>query len=91
MRSQDETNISGLAKQIYDWIFAKGEPPPHILLRDYARGVIEISLSREYHLELDMEKVRPPYKSEWSPDVPSKQELEKYGETRKDMPDEELG
>lgn len=38
---------------------------PHILMRDYARQTIEyISLSKDIS-NINLEKIRPPYKSNW--------------------------
>lgn len=77
MRSLDNVAIGELAKDIYEWIFKDGTPPPHILLRDYARGIIEVTLHRGVELDIDVQKVRPPYKSDWPSEIPSKEELEK--------------
>ncbi len=89
MRSTDNNEIAELAKDVYKWIFKDGTPPPHILLRDYARGVIELALHCGIELNIDVEKIRPPHKSEWpSFEIPTKEELKKYGEWQKDMPDE---
>ncbi len=52
MRSMDNNAIGELAQNIYEWIFKNGEPPPHILLRDYARGVIELALCRGIALNI---------------------------------------
>ncbi|MFN6070605.1 MAG: hypothetical protein ACK45T_26285, partial [Pseudanabaena sp.] len=41
MISGDAEAIGILAGKVYNWVFANGNPIPHILLRDYARGVIE--------------------------------------------------
>jgi len=90
MRSMDNNAIAELAEDIYEWIFKDGTPPPHILLRDYARRVIELALHCGIKLDINVEKIRPPYKSEWpSFEIPSKEELKKYDEWQKDMPDEE--
>lgn len=90
MRSTNNDAIAELAKSAYEWIFKEGMPPTHILLRDYARGVIEVSLNRGTKLNIDPKKIRPPYKSEWpSFDIPTIEELKKYGEWQQDMPDEE--
>ena len=52
MRSYDPSGVGELAATVYGKIFASSAPPPHILLRDYARGVVE----RAIHLgaELDV-------------------------------------
>jgi len=90
MRSIDNNAIAELAEDVYEWIFKDGTPPPHILLRDYARGVIELALHRGIKLNINVEKIRPPYKSEWpSFEIPTEEELKKYGEWQKDMLDEE--
>ncbi len=38
---------------------------------------------------IHMEKVRPPYKSEWPSEIPTKEELEKYEKREEDMSDKE--
>lgn len=91
MRNTDSKAVGELAKDIYEWIFKDGTPPPHILLRDYARGVIELALHRRCELNIDIEKVRPPYKSEWPSVIPTEKELKKYGEWQEGMPEGELG
>jgi hypothetical protein len=82
MRSTDDTALAELAKDTYKWIFESGQPIPHFLLRDYARGVIEVALHRQLDLEIDIARVRPPYKSEWPSNVPSKEELDKFFEEK---------
>lgn len=89
MRSMDNDSISELAKDIYEWIFKNSMPPPNILLRDYARGVIELALHRGIDLHIDLKKIRPPYNSEWPSEIPTEKELKKYGKWQKDMQDEE--
>lgn len=83
LRSTDANAIGELASDIYNQIFKSGEPPVHILLRDYARGIIEVALQHDAGLQVDASKIRPPYKSEWTNDVPSKEELENKYDTWK--------
>lgn len=78
MRSIDYDAVATLAKDVYIWIFEDGQPIPHILLRCYARGVIEVALNNNSDLDIDASKVRPPYNSDWLDYVPTKKELEKY-------------
>ena len=49
MRSYDADAVGKLARLVYERVFASGSPPPHILLRDYACGVVE----RAMHLGAD--------------------------------------
>ncbi|NOR48631.1 MAG: hypothetical protein GQ533_11405 [Methanosarcinaceae archaeon] len=88
MRNSNDEHIGDLAKDVYEWIFDSDEPIPHILLRDYARGVIEVALNCGMELDIDIQKIRPPYNSEWPSNIPSAEELEKYSEWQEDMPDE---
>lgn len=91
MRSDNDYAIAELAKKMYEWQFKDGTPTPHVLLRDYARGVIELALYRGAKLDIEEQKIRPLYRSQWPSAIPTKEELEKYrGEYYKDMPDEEL-
>lgn len=89
LRSNDANVKASLAQQVYDLVFRDGTPPCHILLRDYARGVVEVAISDGTELDIDQSKGRPPYKSEWPLEIPPKEELEKYGEWSADMPDED--
>lgn len=86
MRNNNDEQIDILAKDVYEWIFKSDNPPPHILLRDYARGVIEAALHSGIYLDIDIQKVRPPYNSKWPSDIPLGEELEKYGEWQEDIP-----
>ena len=72
--------ISKIAKIVYDLVFKNGEPTPHVLLRDYARGVLEHAL----HLELlpdsiNPDQFRPPYKSNWPIENPSQKDIDELG------------
>jgi hypothetical protein len=89
MRCTDKDSIGELSKDIYHWIFKDEKPPPNILLRDYARGVIELALYHGIELDIEVERIRPPYKSKWpSFRVPSKKRLEKRVESQEGVPDE---
>ena len=75
MRSTDAPALAQLADVVYQSIFAAGEPPAHILLRDYARGVIERALHLGADISVDTVLVEPPYRSEW-PHIPDDTEME---------------
>ena len=75
MRSDDTDAIRNLALDIYRCVFQDGHPPAHILLRDYARGVIEVAVIRGLALKIDLNKVRPPYNSTFPDKIPTKEEL----------------
>ncbi|MBP9036552.1 MAG: hypothetical protein KBG38_01995 [Candidatus Cloacimonas sp.] len=75
----DNVNLEKLAIYVYKMIFRQRKQPKHILLRDYARGIIEIALSRGLCQNIDQCLIYPPYKSDWPKQIPSLDELrEKY-------------
>lgn len=77
MRSHDSKGVGALAMCVYAKFFANGDPPVNLLMRDYARGVIERALHLEAGLEIDVRLIRPPYKSVW-PDIPSEEEIKPF-------------
>ena len=74
---EDKENLKVLAEWINKYIFKDNKPPAHILLRDYARGVIEVVINRGIKLKINEDNIKPPYKSKWPKRIPSKKELEK--------------
>lgn len=75
----DRTALPELAASIWENIFASGKPPVHILIRDHARGVIE--LAAHYRVlpdYVDLSKVRPPYLSDWPLEEVSAETVEDY-------------
>ncbi len=76
LRSDDAGAVGRLASAVYEHIFASETPtPPHILLRDYARGVIERAIYLGVDGSFNSLVIRPPYKSTW-PNIPSEEEVE---------------
>ena len=75
---EDEINLKVLAEWIYENIFKDNKPPLHILLRDYARGVIEVALNREIKLKVNTKNINPPYKSNWPKKIPIDEEIKAY-------------
>ena len=69
MRSHDLAAVGKLASSVFRHVFASGTPQAHILLRDYARGVVERAIYLGSNLELDQRLVQPPYRSLW-PSIP---------------------
>ena len=62
-RCHDPAEVKILAECVYTRVFATGTPPKNILLRDYARGVIERALYLESPFHVDVARIRPPYGS----------------------------
>jgi len=82
----DGSHLSNLAHSVYDRIFAARKAPAHFLLRDYARGLIELALTQAPKLatEIDVERIRPPYGSSLPSRIPTLRSLRrKYNPKRK--------
>ena len=70
-KNNNEKELETLAIWIYKKIFDKEKVYPDILLRDYARLIVEryIYENPDGVGEINIEKIRPPYKSQAIPDV----------------------
>ena len=76
LRTKDHHELGAVAEIVYTKVFDTEDVYPHILLRDYAREIIEyvshLGLITE---KIELSKTKPPYKSEWPDDIPTKDEL----------------
>jgi len=74
MRSHDSEKVGSLARCVYSRVFATGTPPIHILLRDYARGVVERALYLGANIDVNEDNIHPPYQSSW-PTIPTEEDI----------------
>ena len=65
-------------QQKYNSVFKKGNPPKHILLRDYARNTIEYAIYKNPKIKIDINLIRPPYKSSMPEIFPTEEDIKKY-------------
>ncbi|WP_347252486.1 AVAST type 2 anti-phage system protein Avs2, partial [Legionella sp.] len=72
---KDEAGLIAMSKWVYKNLFQGCNPPVNILLRDYARGIIEVALNRKLNLRISRKKIEPPFKSIWPKNVPSEKLL----------------
>jgi hypothetical protein len=77
LRTEQSDSIQLIGNYVYAQIFNQGNPPEHVLLRDYARNTVEYMLYRELGEEIDTEKIRSPYKSKL-PTYPTEEEISIY-------------
>lgn len=78
LRSKKISYNIEIVRTVYKLIFDKeGEIYPNVLLRDYARGIIEFVLTQVKIEDIDISKIRPPYKSSFNLDIPSKEQIKK--------------
>ena len=79
VRTKDNKEaITEITEYVFETIFNNSkEVYPHILLRDYARNIIEYAHYLGIKLDFEISQIRPPYNSIWPEDIPTKKELEK--------------
>ena len=77
LRSKSDKSLKKLALAVYNKVFSNGITPVDILLRDYARNVVELYYGRKPEAPFLPEKFRPPYGSIWPEKVPSLRSLQK--------------
>ncbi|WOH39404.1 AVAST type 2 anti-phage system protein Avs2 [Thalassotalea fonticola] len=75
LRTKQVNSLKVLAHTVYETIFNKEEVYPHILLRDYARGIIEYTVYLGNDLNIDINKTIAPYNSSWPNCIPSEADL----------------
>ncbi|KIC61438.1 NACHT domain-containing protein [Chryseobacterium taiwanense] len=78
LRTIQKEQLKDLGERVYENIFSKENIIPDILLRDYARGVIEFALYNGNDFDFDIAKVRPPYKSVLPEIFPTNEEIDQY-------------
>ncbi|AMP98695.1 hypothetical protein AY601_1783 [Pedobacter cryoconitis] len=78
LRSEDADTLSALAAYTYQIIFSGGNPPEHLLLRDYARNIVEYAIYKKVPLEVDIRLIRPPYRSKLPDRLPTKEDIKQY-------------
>jgi len=80
--SDDIAALTDVSKWIWEKEFYNNKPTPHILLRDYARGILEYAnVKNSLDSSIKPENFRPPYDSSWPLDIPTVTEIETlYGD-----------
>jgi len=63
LRTNKDESIREISQYVYDTIFKDKNPPTHILLRDYARNIIEYAIYKGIELNIEKENIRPIYNS----------------------------
>lgn len=81
MRGRSNEGLERLAAYAYDTVFKSGSPPPDIMLRDYARGIILLAEHRGVDLGVDLQTCSPPHNSDWIADFPSKDDIKSLEES----------
>ena len=83
--SKTANGLPELTKCVYTHIFdVEGEVYPDAMVRDYAKGVIEYSLTKYPDLQLGEKTFVPPYNSYFSEEFPTDEEVRSYSKKDKD-------
>lgn len=91
LRTKRDSGIKKIGTFVYNEIFKKGRPPENILLRDYARNIVEYALYKNQLIKIDKKKITPPFKSNL-PEFPSEEEISQFYISHNDPEyDEEYG
>ena len=75
MRSDDKSGLKCLAYYTYSKIFKNTNPPPNILIREYAKGIIDCAVHKGTELDIDCKKLNPPYRSRWIQHFPTENDV----------------
>ncbi|SES40071.1 hypothetical protein SAMN04488000_126109 [Lentzea albida] len=78
LRRLPDAVLRDLASATLDTVFGQVEPPVHILIRDYAQGVIRLAHRRGLVNDTDWTRAAGPWSSPWpGRDIPDQDELER--------------
>lgn len=78
VRTSNVQSLKKLGDTIFESVFNTENVTPDILLRDYARGVIEYAFTKGHKFLFSFNKIRPPFKSILPEIFPSKEDIKKY-------------
>jgi hypothetical protein len=78
VRTNNVEPLKDLGAAVFELIFNTKQVIPDILLRDYARGIIEFSVFKGHKFEFDLSKIRPPFKSVLPQSFPNKEDTLRY-------------
>lgn len=77
LRTKQSGQLEKLAELVYVLVFDKENIYSHVLLRDYAREIIEYVAHTGVSLDqIDIQKTHPPYRSTWPEVIPTEKDLE---------------
>ena len=77
LRCNQPDMIREIGQYVYHTMFVKGNLPKHLLIRDYACGIVEFAYRKCALKNVDMQLVLPPYNAPM-PALPKREDVEKY-------------
>lgn len=78
VRTNNAEILKPLGDLVFQSVFATDSVVPDILLRDYAKGIIEFAVFKGHKFDFDLAKIQPPFKSDLPTTFPSNDETDKF-------------
>lgn len=78
VRTSNTETLKPLGELIFQTVFNNENVVPDILLRDYAKGIIEFAVFKGHKFDFDLEKIQPPFKSNLPATFPTNDETDKF-------------
>lgn len=78
VRTSNAEILKLLGDLVFQSVFAPDRVVPDILLRDYAKGIIEFAVFKVHKFDFDLAKIQPPFKSDLPTTFPSNEETDKF-------------
>jgi hypothetical protein len=78
VRTSNTEILKDLGDLIFQKVFATEKVIPDILLRDYAKGIIEFAVFKGHIFDFDLEKIQPPFKSDLPSSLPTNEEISSF-------------
>lgn len=76
VRTSKIESLKDLGVFIYESVFNVKNVVPDILLRDYARGIIDYAVFLRHKFDFDLNKTKPPFKSKFPKSFPSNTDID---------------
>lgn len=77
LRCEQKEDIVAIGRYVYESVFSNGNPPRHLLLRDYACNIVDYAYKMYGLDEIDMQLVLPPYNAKM-PSLPTREDVERF-------------
>lgn len=77
LRVDSHEAVREIGRWVYDHVFASGNPPRHLLIRDYACNIVDYAYRQCGLEEVNMQLVLPPYGASM-PQCPTVEEVDQY-------------
>ncbi|MEG0915525.1 MAG: hypothetical protein RSF68_00780 [Myroides sp.] len=78
VRTNQVSSLKELGDCVFEVVFDTEYVIPDILLRDYARGIIDYAVFKGHKFDFDLNKTKPPFKSDLPTSFPTKKDIDKY-------------